>query len=439
MSPQPDGPTPRLAEYGFSDPSGVARCIVGRRGRLPGARWLVATGILVLIALVASTGRAEDSERLRFYLGLRGQDTNPAAGVHDAWGLSLGANLGRYWGLEMSADAYELRVKSGGIRVGEYGVVALVPQLRLRYPLFGDRLVPYVVGGVGLGLTEFNDRKPPGFGLSIQDKESSLLVGTLGGGLEYFIADNIAIGAEVKYVLAGDTTIRINGTPRDQKLQSPLFAATLRMFVPELRPAALAERDQPAGARVYVGVRTGAAFTTDRTGFRPLTLEPEPPAYFSEGNQLFGALLGLDWGRHWGVELAAEGYEARLADATLGSVKEVAVVSVIPHLRWRYPLLGGRLVPFLSAGVGLGYIELNDSKPPSEVRNPQGSSFGVAAAGGGGVEYFVASNISLGLDARYQTSRGHTFRLDARERDAHADAVILALTLRAYVWKPRPH
>jgi opacity protein-like surface antigen len=409
--------------------------MVRRSAASDNARGIVAAAVFVFLACVASIAHGEDSDRVRFYLGLRGQDSNPGAGVHDAWGLSLGANLGKYWGVEMSADAYELRVKGGGARVGEYGVVALVPQLRLRYPFFGDRLVPYIVGGVGVGLTEFNDRKPPGFGVSIQDKSSSVLVGTLGGGLEYFIADNIAVGAEAKYVLAGDTTIRINGTPRDQKIQSPLFSVALRMFVPELRPAPMVEHDQPIGSRLYFGVRAGAAFTTDRSGFQSLTLEPEPPAYFSEGNQLFGALLGLDLGRHWGVELAAEGYEARLADSTLGSPKEVAIVTVIPHVRWRYPLWGGRLVPFVSAGVGLGHVELNDSKPPSLIRNPQGSSFGVAAAVGGGVEYFVASNISVGLDARYQTSRGHTFQLDGRDRDAHADAVILALTLRAYVWK----
>jgi opacity protein-like surface antigen len=399
---------------------------------------LVTAALLGLVVIVAGIAHAQDSDRPRFYLGLRGQDTNPSAGVHDAWGLSLGANLGRYWGLELSADSYELRVKSGGRSVGEYGVVALVPQVRLRYPLFGDRLVPYVVGGVGAAFTEFNDRKPPGFGRSIEDTESSALVGTVGAGLEYFVADNIAVGAEVKYVLAGDTTIRIDGTPRDQEIQSPLIALALRMFVPELRPPPVADPEQPLGARLYFGVRTGAAITTDRNGFESLTLEPEPPAFFSEGNELFGALLGVDIGRHWGVELVADAYEARLADAELGSLKEVAIVTVIPHVRWRYPLLGGRVVPFLSAGVGLGYVELNDSKPPSEIRNPQGSSFGVAAAAGGGIEYFVASNISLGLDARYQTSRAHTFRLDGRDHDAHADSVIVALTLRAHLLKVWP-
>jgi opacity protein-like surface antigen len=399
-------------------------------------RALLACGLL-LVALLPAVARAEDSDRVRFYLGLRGQDTNPAAGTHDAWGLSLGANLGRYWGLELSTDTYERRVKSEGTSVGEYGVVALVPQLRLRYPLLGDRLVPYVVGGVGLGLTSFNDRKPNGFGRSIRDKESSALVGTLGAGLEYFIADNIAVGAEVKYVLAGDTTIRIDGAPQEQRIHTPLFALALRMFVPELNPAPLADAGADSPMRLYLGVRAGAAITTDRHSVETLTIVPEPPAYFSEGNQMFGAALGLNVGRHWGVELVADTYEAQLADPALGSLKELAIVTIIPHVRGRYPLLGGRLVPFLSAGVGVGYLEPNDAKAPSVERNPEGNSFGVAAAGGAGFEYFVVSNISLGLDARFQTSRGHSVRVDGRERSAHADAVIVAFTLRADLWQAR--
>jgi opacity protein-like surface antigen len=407
---------------------GLRRGLRSKRGRR-----LVATAVLSLAPLVASSGHAQDSERPRFYLGVRGQDTNPM-GVHDTWGVSLGANLGKHWGLELSADFFEREVHSGGRTIGEYGVVALVPQLRLRYPLLGDRLVPYAVAGVGLGLPEFNDRKAPAFGASIEADTSPVLLGTLGGGLEYYVADNIAAGVEVKYVFAGDTTVRVDGVPRDQQVESLLLTVGLRMLVPELRPAPPAQT-HPGATRLYVGARVGAAFTTDRTSFQSLRVEPEPPAYFSAGNQLFGALIGMDFGRHWGVELAAEGYEVRLADSTLGSLIEAAVVTIMPHVRWRYPLLGGRLVPFLSAGVGVGRIELNDAKPPSRLRSADGTSYGMAVAGGGGVEYFVASNISAGLDARYQTLRGHTFELDGRDRDAHANAVIVAFTVRAYVWK----
>jgi len=382
------------------------------------------------VVVTASVAWAEDSDRIRYYLQLRGQDTNPATGTHDAWGLSLGANLGRYWGLELSADAYEKKNQ-----FGEYGLLALVPQVRLRYPFLHDRLVPYVVGGVGLGLTEFNDRKKPGFGQEIKGKDSSLLVGTLGAGLEYYFADNMAVGLEVKYVFGGDQVLTVDGVPHQQRVQTFLTSLTLRVLVPELRPQPLAEAREQAPTRLYVGAMLSGAITTDSHGFPDVQIRPEPPAYFSTANQFYGAIFGVNFGRYWGVELTAEAYEAIIATRALGSLAEVAVASFVPHLRLRYPLLGGRLVPYGLAGIGLGYAEINDSRPPSKLDNPEGNSFGLAASIGVGIEYFVASNIALGVQARYVTSRGHSFDLPSSgEQKGHFDAVLLGFTLRAFVY-----
>ena len=160
--------------------------------------WIGAAACVVALVLASALpGHAEDSARVRYYLHLRAEDTNPATGVHDHWGVSLGVNLGRYWGLELAADSFERRVEGLGRTLGEIGIGAFVPQLRLRYPLLGDRLVPYVIGGVGLGVTEFNDRKPrtpPDTMVSIKGTDTTLLVGTLGGGIEYYFADNMAVG-----------------------------------------------------------------------------------------------------------------------------------------------------------------------------------------------------------------------------------------------------
>ena len=61
-----------------------------------------------------------------------------------------------------------------------------------------------MIGGAGVGFTDFNDRKTPtdtagrpnsALGLQIQD-ESTTPVGDLGAGLEYFLADNIAFGVD---------------------------------------------------------------------------------------------------------------------------------------------------------------------------------------------------------------------------------------------------
>jgi opacity protein-like surface antigen len=397
--------------------------------------WRAVVGVLGLLGGVTAPAHAEDSDRVRYYLNLRGQDTNPVTETHDAWGIAAGANFGRHWGLELSADIYERMVEFDGKSIGEQAILALVPQVRFRYPLLDDRLVPYLIGGIGVGFSQFNDRKPRGFGLDVDHRDDSpFLVGTVGAGLEYFFADNMAVGAEVKYVMAGDREYRINGVRQDQDVDGVLTMLSLRLFTPELRPKPLAEARDPLPYRVYFGVRAGAAITTNDDSYSPLELRPEPSAFGDEGNRFVGAALGLAWGRHWAVEVAAEGYEVRVADPTLGSVTELAVVNIIPQVRFSYPLLGGRLVPYLIAGVGASYLEVNDRKPPGADLDLSVDSWGVAAAVGAGIDYFLASNIAAGLEARWMTARGHSIKVGDDERDGSVDAVVLALTLRAFLF-----
>jgi opacity protein-like surface antigen len=384
---------------------------------------------LALVILSAVPVRAQDSARPRFYLHLRGQDTNPITEVHDHWGLSLGANLGRWWGAELSMDTFERHIDQHGNKIGEYGVVGLIPQARLRYPLLGDRLVPYVVGGIGVAFTEFNDRKPripPG---DVRGASKTLPVATLGVGIEYYFADNLAVGVEAKHMFAEDQTFRINGERHSQEVASTFLTLGLRLLVPELAPAAAAPPPEPPGARLYVGIRFGGAISIDRHNFSSADIRSEPPAYFGTANQFVGGAFGVDFGRYLGVELAADGYEVVLADDR-GGLAEVAVMHVIPQLRVRYPVLDGRLVPYALAGVGAGYVELNDRKQPGLGVDIDVSRWGVAGALGAGVEYFVASNIAFGLEARYLTNRGHDVRIGTREDSGHFDAMTVALTLR---------
>jgi opacity protein-like surface antigen len=397
----------------------------------------LAVAALALVAASVLPAGAEDGDDVRYYLQLRGQDTNPWTKVHDHWGLSLGANLGRHWGLELSADTFEREVQSGGRTLGEYGVVAVVPQVRLRYPLWGDRLVPYVVGGVGVAFTDFNDRKPrtpPDQRVAIEGASTSLPVATLGAGIEYYFADNLAVGAEVKYLFAEDQTIRLDGASHSQSVGSLFTTLGLRLLVPERQPPPPLAAGAPAPARLYLGVRAGGAIATDTDAFSNVEIRPEPPAYFSTANQFFGVALGLDLGRHLGVELAVDAYEVVLATPDLGSLTEMALLHIIPQLRVRYPLLDGRLVPYAIGGIGVGYAERNDRKPPSTDLEIDNSTFGLAAAVGAGVEYFVASNIAVGLEARFLTDRGHTVQIaGGRETSGHYDAVTVALTLRVFL------
>jgi opacity protein-like surface antigen len=64
----------------------------------------------------------------------------------------------------------------------------------------------------------------------------------------------------------------------------------------------------------------------------------------------------------------------------------------------------------------------------------QVSKYGLAAGIGAGIEYFVASNLAVGVEARYLTARGHTARINnGPERDGHFDAVAVNLSLRVFL------
>jgi opacity protein-like surface antigen len=403
--------------------------------------------ILCLVGgLVGASGRAsfaQDSDRPRGYVGLKFFDTNPATGVHDLFGFSLGANVNRYFGAELSFQEYEVfpDISPYGT-IAEYGVFTIVPQARLRYPVFNDRLVPYVYGGVGLGLTGFNDRKPRGFGLTIQDGTKTTVVGTLGLGVEYFVADNIALGMEAGYLFAPDATLKVQGQAEKVKISAPLVTFGMRLFYPELIPAPMAEARRDVPARLYIGARAGGALTLDTELTPGVTAEPSNNAIGGALSPTFGASLGLNFGRYYGVELAVDGYEVNMDVSGLGNVGEWAIYTVIPYFRLRYPMARDRIQPYLLGGIGYGHTEYNDRKPPGANLQISAKSDSWAMGVGAGVEYFVTSNIALGMEMKYIFSPGHPIKIGSGpERDAAVSGLLFSFGLRAFLfdfpgWKP---
>jgi opacity protein-like surface antigen len=392
--------------------------------------------VLALSWAAATGARAEDSDKPRGYLHLKFRDTNNLTGVHDYFGFALGANLNRFLGVELSGDRFELFPEVQGLGViGEYGVFALMPQVRARYPLVQNRLVPYVIGGAGIGFTDFNDRKPPAIGLQVKD-ESTTPVGTLGAGLEYFLADNIALGVEFKYLFAGDQTLTVGGTRHTFNASSPLTSFGLRIH-PELRPAPLADARDPVPTRLYLGFRAGVALPIGSELAPGIEATPVPAAIGGELAKLFGASLGLDVGRYLGAEIAVDGYEVSMFVQGIGTIGEYAVYSFVPTLRLRHPLGDGHIVPYGTVGVGLVHAEFNDRKPPGAGVPVDAYSDSVGGAVGAGVEYFVTSNIAFGLESRYLYSPGHTIKIAGQAEHATLQAVSLAIGLRVYLFDTR--
>jgi opacity protein-like surface antigen len=263
------------------------------------------------------------------------------------------------------------------------------------------------------------------------------VVGTVGAGLEYFVAENVAAGVEIKYLMAGDQSVRINGARRTEDIDSLYTAVGLRVFFPEQEGKQQVSARDGMPARLYLGLQLGAAITTDADSMPGAELHPEPSAV-GPANYFLAGVVGLDIGRYLGVELMAGGYEMRVHAPGRGTVGEEAVYAIIPQFRARYPLLDDRLVPYAVAGVGAGYAEFNDRKPPGLDFAIEATGWGVAATIGAGIEYLVARNIAAGIEARYLTSRGHTVRVgEGGSGDANFDAILLTAGLRVYLFDLR--
>ena len=105
--------------------------------------------------------------------------------------------------------------------------------LRARYPVMGDRLVPYALAGVGLGFLEDNDRTVVGVDPTVPriSAQNFGVVGTIGAGLEYFIFNNMALGVESRYV-RHNNTIEADGRDRTVELDTILLTTGLRIYLP---------------------------------------------------------------------------------------------------------------------------------------------------------------------------------------------------------------
>jgi opacity protein-like surface antigen len=162
-------------------------------------------------------------------------------------------------------------------------------------------------------------------------------------------------------------------------------------------------------------------------------LAPEVSAFWSKVSHFGGLAAGANFGRHLGVELAADFTEFTLTDDEFGSVAEYSVYAVMPLLRLRLPLWEGRVVPYLMAGGGITYAEFNDRKPAAFDIHVSGDGFHPALSVGGGVEYFFTRNFSLNLDTRWLYTWNHRLRVDDRRARGDFAALNVFLGFRVYL------
>lgn len=390
--------------------------------------------IPVCLCLLLAPARlaAEDSDLVRPYFHIRRGEFNFEWGLQDMWGLGGGVNLNRHWGLEVAIDNWDDSLVDPVLRtIGEQGVGSFTLQGRFRYPLVNDKLVPYAVAGLGGVMYQFNDRKPNGFGHDI-DADRSALAGTAGLGLDWYVADNIALNLEGKYLAFQPVDIRVDD--REYEYDASNFALTLglRVMFRENHPRPLVGAEEKVPVRMYFGMHGGGSFLTDGRWTSSMKLIPEASAWGGVMNQHFGLTVGADFGPMWGVELAGQGCEYTMVHEEYGGLSEYGITSVIPQVRIRYPLAESRWVPYFATGMGVTYGEDNDVKAASEGHQLEGKGIYPAFTVGGGIEYFVARNISVGLDSRWLYTWNHEYTLDGVSGRGDFSSLQLLLGMRLY-------
>jgi hypothetical protein len=149
-------------------------------------------------------------------------------------------------------------------------------------------------------------------------------------------------------------------------------------------------------------------------------------------DDLWSFALGANFDRHWGCELGIDSYEQGFSydGKFLG---EVSGLLLVPQARLLKTFLNGRLVPYVLAGAGVSLLQFNDAKEPAFGRRIEieGSAFTMSA--GTGMEYFVADNVSLGIEGRYFWQQPVSGKVDGQSVKVDLSAPAFTWGMRAYI------
>lgn len=381
----------------------------------PGPRRFALLGFCTALAAGVAAGDAFAGERFftrpyvrvglgqNFYLSPSDQ---PSVELQSPAGqpfgdILIGADLSKYWGLEFGFDYVKTDIdQKGGGKLGDFSTASGFIQARMRYPLEDERLVPYLILGAGYGLGEFSGRKNFTFPIGGRGWSG---YGIFGGGLDYFIYRNIALGFELKDQFWYRPELTINGT--SQEINADAIAATFGLRAYFDKPGRKApghfneivppSRDSDK-FRTYVMIRGGKAIYTD-----PDKLKGAGVALESSSGPMIAGGFGANFSRYWGAELAFEYARAQVISPTMGKVTGYPVWTILGLVRMRYPLAEGKFVPYVVLGGGAGMSEEGDNDIPQTQSGFNGSrQTTLVGAAGAGFDYFVQDNVALTFEIR---------------------------------------
>lgn len=392
---------------------------------------------LQAIALVTASviwAAEPEASQSRAYLHWRVGEFAPAWGVLDLRGISLGLDLDSHWSAELALDAWQLELDSSRGTLGEQQIITLGPHVRYRFPLH-DRIVPYALAGIGGAWVQFNDRQRAGFNRQI-DADGMTLTGTVGAGLDLFLARNIAFNVEAKYVWADPLEIRLDAARHHWDPSSLHATLGLRIYFDRHATESLLTTQRAMEPlRFYFATQGGVSVLTDDSIGNGLSIDPKLNALAGTLNVHYTLALGLDAGKNWGIELALAHTEYSLLLDDIGPVTEYSVYSIMPLVRWRWPVQDGRWVPYVLGGAGFAYAESNDTKPVGHRLDIDAKGIAPAIAVGAGLDYFLARNLAFNVEARWRHTWGHDVKVAHASSSGDHSEVQLGFGFRAYLFE----
>ena len=380
-------------------------------------------------ASAASPNRFDDTGRLYFWFesGMNftldrhfAGDARvvPNSDVELSLGGGAGYNIDPHWGVELQVDGTDPWVRSetsGGLE--RIAVITFVPAVRYRWALGDGRLMPYLTGGVGFSSNDVHGTFKP---FAAASTASTTVVGSLSAGLDYFISENVAAGFEFRSLIHpnqdADVTFQNPQTGHVTRITDSLNLTSLALlahlrFFPGQQESADGDRTlfladhgpyDTDELRGYVAGLFGYEYNWDRNVGAGVYVRDKG----GDSNLTKGGALGLNFDGHWGAELQLLYTMLNVRMSTGPRFSKMNVFEVLPALRYRYPLLGGRLVPFLLGGIGVSLLDTNERRGLSVTENgrpvivfPQLEPGSPAIVGmiGAGIEYFLNHHVSIGL------------------------------------------
>lgn len=330
-------------------------------------------------------------------------------GLNLMLGGGVGYNFTDHWGLELDVQGTEPDLVSDSLgKVDEFSIFSFIPRARFRWPLGDGRFVPFANAGVGVVVTDINEGADP---LVRMKTDEVVVAGGLGLGFDYFVAPNVAFGLGLQSVICPDqsTTLEVfnrrggvSRTTADSNLTNLSVLGHVRVFPGQAADGThdghwlLADHGpyDSDEVRGYLSGMFGFGTGFDNSFGGGIELDRNAAA-------TVGGALGANFDRYWGVEVQLLSLDVALDQSPNGKVAEFGVFSWIPTVRFRYPFLEGRLVPFVTAGLGGVQGDVNDQHRyfDSGKATPIVDVGGPALAGsvGLGLEYFLNHNISVGV------------------------------------------